>query len=111
MTLRTLDLAPAGLASLTELVDEFMASTPVGQFTPKFGIEAWYGPHHTVRVLEPRHNQLWPEWLLLLVAQLPTGDTTYKYHPHVACQDKVLVQRVIAVSLMCKKVEVARWDL
>lgn len=112
MTLRYLkDLAPSGLASVMELLDAFMAKERVSQFTPKFSIQAWYGPHHTVRVLEPRSDQLWPDWLMLLTSKLPEGDRTYKWHPHVACRDEVLCQRVIAVSLMCKKVEVARWDL
>lgn len=114
MTLRYLkDLAPSGLADITGAISRFMAEqSGVGRFTPIFRIEAWYGPQHTVRVLEPDSEQLWPPWMLLFVAMLPAGDDTYKWHPHVACQySKVLKQEVIAVSLMCKKTEVARWDL
>lgn len=112
MTLRYLkDLAPSDLAEITKLIDQFMAKERVCRFTPTFCIQAWYGPHHTVRVLEPKSDQLWPGWLMLFLAQLPAGDATYKFHPHVACQNVKLTQEVIAVSLMCKKVEVARWDI
>ncbi len=112
MTLRYFKgLAPDGLASLVAMLSEFMSAMLVSPFTPRFSIEARYGPQHTVRVLEPRSDQLWPGWVMRLLAELPAGDDTYKWHPHVACQDSKLNLEVIAVSLMCKKVEVARWDL
>ena len=113
MTLRYLkDLAPDSVAGVIEIIDNVMkGSGGIKRFTPTFRLEAWYGPQHTVRVLEPSHSQEWPGWLLLLLAYLPHGGTEYQYHPHVACQDSILTNEVIAVSLMCKKTEVTRWDL
>ena len=112
MTLRYLsDLAPSDLAAVTEQLSKFMDKEKVTRFKPIFNIQAWYGPQNTVRVLEPDNKQLWPGWLMLLLAVLPIGDGKYKYNPHVKCSDKKLAQEVIAVSLMCKKTEVARWDI
>jgi len=112
MTVRYLkDLAPDSVAGVIEIIDNVMKVRNIRRFTPTFSLEAWYGPQHTVRVLEPKSDQLWPDWLLLLLAHLPHGGSEYKYHPHVKCQDPILTKEVIAVSLMCKKVEVARWNL
>ena len=113
MTLRYLkDVAPDGLASVTRLISMFMTKEAVCRFTPTFCIEAWYGPTHTVRVLEATSEQHWPRWMIKLNAVMPhTGDSIWKWYPHVACQDMVLTKEVVAVSLMCKKTEVCRWDL
>lgn len=81
------------------------------KFRAKFEIEAWFGPQHTVRVLEPKSNHEWPNWLLALLAKLPKGSDKYGFCPHVICKDDVLDVQVVSVSLMTKKVEVYRWNL
>jgi len=112
MTLRYLEnLTPVQMAEVVECVNAVMAHSRTTTFHAQFQLEAWYGPRHTVRVLEPYSSYEWPSWMLLLATALPAGSQKYKWHPHVACEDKALDIEVIAVSLMCKKVEVARWDL
>lgn len=106
------NLTPAQIAEVIEQIDGIMVEGKE-VFLAEFPLEAWYGPHHTVRALEPSYNMEWPSWLMLLVAMKPEWrDTTYKWYPHVATKtDKELKVNVIAVSVMCKKTEVARWDL
>lgn len=105
------NLTPGQMAELTTKVNSIVKGhLKGGQFPARFNLEAWYGPRHTVRVLGPKSTQVWPDWVLALT-QLEGRDQTYKWHPHIACQDKALNLKIIAVSLMCKKVEVARWDL
>jgi hypothetical protein len=112
MTLRYFpDKSPEDLAELTETVSRILKDRELKRFPAEFILEAWYGPQHTVRVLEPRHDHIWPGWMMLLLAGMPEGSKQYKFHPHIACKDKGLRAVVVAVSLMCKKTEIARWDL
>jgi hypothetical protein len=107
------DLTPAALAELLEKVEAIVAPHLVhGYIRTKFTIEAWYGPTHTVRCLEPEPGleAIWPEWVKELT-RLEGGDKTYTWSPHVKCQDDKFELAVTAVSVMCKKVEIARWDL
>ena len=123
MTLRYLkNLTPSAVARVIETIDDVMrgngrkslfdqnAKGPKS-FTPVFNIQGWYGPSYTVRVLQACHNQAWPGWLTVLQAELPNGGSEYQYHSHVACKDKRLAIEVVAVSLMCRKIEIARWEL
>lgn len=112
LTLRYMkNLTPNALADLLERVEIIMAPHLVnGRFWTIFRTEAWYGPQHTVRCLESSWQQKWPDWVLELT-QLEGGDQTYNWHPHVRCQDEQFELPVTAVSVMCKKVEIARWDL
>jgi len=105
------NLTPGQMAELITKVNSVMKG-PQGQFIARFNLEAWYGPQHTVRVLEPRNQEAsaWPRWVSMLV-EIEGRDTKYPWAPHIVCSDKSLQLRVVAVSLMCKKVEVARWDL
>ena len=114
MTLRYLaNLCPVQMVEVIDDINQIMNNKIVSPhpFHVRFSIEAWYGPQHTVRVLEPNDDWVWPNWMLLLMSGLPTGSQKYGWHPHVACEFQALNIEVIAVSLMCKKVEVARWDL
>ncbi len=110
MTVRYLkNLTPSAVARVTEIIDGIMEDESAEPFTPIFNLEGWYGPRHTVRVLQASSKQVWPVWLTVLQADLPDGRS--EYHPHmVVCKDKQLAVEVVAVSLMCKK-EVTRWDL
>lgn len=114
LTLRYMkNLTPHKLAKLLEKVEAIVVPHLVGgQFRTRFMFEAWYGSDHTVRCLEPRPTKEieWPEWVKELT-RLEDGDTTYSWSPHVKCQDEKFELPVIAVSVMCKKVEIARWDL
>jgi len=116
MTVRYLkNLAPGDVADVIEICDAVLAGRKdYAPFVPVFDLVGWYGPSHTVRVLQARTREaaLWPEWLGVLRMTLPTGQQDYDYHPHVSTKtDEKLKAEVIAVSLMCKKVEVARWDI
>jgi len=112
MTLRYYpNLAPDQMAAVTRAIADFMSPEPRHPFKINFDLEAWYGPQHTVRVLEPRDSFVWPNWVLGLMTVLPLGSNKYKWYAHVACKDHKLRVQAVAVSLMCKKVEVARWDL
>jgi len=113
MTLRYFpDLTPDVMSKLVTTIDEILAEFDLKRFRAEFEIEARYGPYHTVRVLEPKSTQPWPGWLMVLLAKMPTGSKKYKWHPHVATKKAIrLDTQVVAVSLMCKKVEIARWDL
>jgi len=115
LTLRYMkDLTPAALVELLEKVEDIVKShLKDGSFWTKFTIEAWYGPSHTVRCLEPEpeySKTMWPDWVEVLT-RLEGGDGTYTWNPHVKCQDDKFELAVTAVSVMCKKVEIARWDL
>ena len=112
LTLRYMkDLTPAALVELLEKVGAVVEShLKDGSFWTKFITEAWYGPTHTVRCLEPEDKQKWPKWVEELT-ELEGGDRTYTWSPHVKCQDDKFELAVTAVSVMCKKVEIARWDL
>lgn len=112
MTVRYLkNLRPGDVARVIEIIDGIVEDRGFKRFVPVFYIEGWYGPRHTVRVLQTNIKQFWPIWLTVLLADLPDGGSEYQYHPHVVCKDKRLAVEAIAVSLMCKKVEVTRWDL
>jgi len=114
MTLRYLEnFTPIQMAGVVDDIAVVFDHSRVktGQFQAQYSLEAWYGPQHTVRVLEPLNSYEWPNWMLLLMGQLPAGSDKYRWYPHVTCKDEALDIKVIAVSLMCKKVEVARWDL
>jgi len=106
------NLTPHKLAKLLDKVEDIVAPHLMdGHIQTKFMMEAWYGASHTVRCLEPDKNkQKWPEWVEKLT-QMEGGDRTYSWSPHVKCQDKHFELAVTAVSVMCKKVEIARWDL
>ena len=115
LTLRYMkNLTPAALVELLEKVEAIVKPhLKNGSFWTKFVMEAWYGSGHTVRCLEPeptKHTNEWPEWVKELT-RLEGGDTTYSWSPHVKCQDNKFELPVTAVSVMCKKVEIARWDL
>lgn len=112
LTLRYMkNLTSDGLAFLVEKVNAIVKPHRAGgRFVTKFFIEAWYGPQYTVRCLEPGYRQIWPDWVIELT-RLEGGDETYKWHPHVKCSDNQFQLPVVAVSIMCKKTEIARWDL
>ncbi|KKN53698.1 hypothetical protein LCGC14_0599530 [marine sediment metagenome] len=113
MTVRYLEnLTPGQMSEVVDAIDTVLqGEIDAHQFVARFCIEAWYGPRHTVRVLEPLSLFVWPNWMLGLMAVLPAGGSTYAWYPHVACKDNQLDVKTVAISLMCRKVEVARWDL
>lgn len=112
LTLRYLEnLSSSGMTEAVDSVSETLASVKAQPFHLQLRLEAWYGPRHTVRALEPYDSYVWPNWMLGLIARLPAGSQKYKWQPHVACKDNSLDLMVIAISLMCEKTEVARWDL
>jgi len=116
MTVKYLkNLTPENLAGVVSILDTFMYRKDVEAFTPVFDLVGWYGPSHTVRVLQARTRALgrqWPSWVENLREILPDTGQDYTYHPHVSSKEDTRIEaKVIAVSLMCKKVEITRWDL
>jgi hypothetical protein len=105
------DLSPTEMAEIVDWVRGIVAPPASSRFEIEFSLEAWYGPRHTVRALEPTYNTVWPRWLMELTTH-DSRDQTYSWHPHIATKtDRELRLTVIAVSLMCKKTEICRWDL
>ena len=98
------NLSPEQLAKLVEKVDAVAKNSPLRQFRLRADMEAWFGPQHTVRVLQPRFSQMrWPNWVRGLCRSVESL--------HVTCKDESLDLTATALVVMTKKVEVTRWEL
>ncbi len=103
------------LSDLIETIGKALAapikSETFKKFRAVFDIDAWFGPKHTVHVLEAREDHEWPAWLLLLVSKLPKGSDRFGFKPHITCKEDVLDMEVESVALMNRKMEVCKWGL